>query len=336
MKITFKNVGQGDSIILEWIEGTTKKVGIIDCNLNSRKENHVLEHIKKEKYKEIYFIILSHPHSDHFSGLPELLSYLLENKICLRYFIHTCTSVPDNLIMANESKEATTNLQKVFRLVQNLRDELNTLEGTIAVGITDEFPVGIGYSLKLLAPTSKHIQNYTGKIEYDHDYEVEGNSHYANWLSTVFQLKNQNSYVLFTSDAPRDVIKEIGLRPGNEYYTGENLVLGQIPHHGAGKNHLNSFWKLRNSKKNMPIVISVGKNNYGHPSKEAIDFFSKNNFAIYSTNEIGYLIKFSQNKSLSKKITHLDIFSVESTQNETSKFSGDKVFIFENGNIKNV
>ncbi len=75
VEIVFKNVGQGDSIILEWesSEEGTKKIAIIDCNLN-KNENPVLQHLIELNLHEIEFVILSHPHEDHFSGFHELLS----------------------------------------------------------------------------------------------------------------------------------------------------------------------------------------------------------------------------------------------------------------------
>ncbi|HEV8506975.1 MAG TPA: hypothetical protein VGQ53_16305 [Chitinophagaceae bacterium] len=76
MKITFKDVGQGDSILLEWVDvAGVRKVGIIDCKLKG-KANPVIRHIDQNKYEQIEFIILSHPHEDHYSGLLQLLEYV--------------------------------------------------------------------------------------------------------------------------------------------------------------------------------------------------------------------------------------------------------------------
>ena len=55
MKITYKDVGQGDSIILEWEKNEEKKIGIIDCNRKG-KRNPVLEHIVSGEYREIEFL----------------------------------------------------------------------------------------------------------------------------------------------------------------------------------------------------------------------------------------------------------------------------------------
>ena len=89
LKVTFKDVGQGDSIIIEWRKNSKSYVGIIDCNLKTNNRNPILEHIKILSTKEISFIILSHPHYDHFSGFEDLFNYCEKNKIIIKNFIHT-------------------------------------------------------------------------------------------------------------------------------------------------------------------------------------------------------------------------------------------------------
>ena len=66
LKITFLEVGQGDSIIVEWKKNKKLKIAIIDCNSKPGNENPTIDFIKNTNYKEIEFVILSHPHTDHF------------------------------------------------------------------------------------------------------------------------------------------------------------------------------------------------------------------------------------------------------------------------------
>jgi competence protein ComEC len=72
VSVTFKNVGQGDSIIIDWGSKKDRKYAIVDCNLFEGR-NPILEHIKDNNVHSIEFAILTHPHSDHFSGFLELL-----------------------------------------------------------------------------------------------------------------------------------------------------------------------------------------------------------------------------------------------------------------------
>ena len=81
-------VGQGDSIIIEWINNNQKHFGIIDCNL-FQNSNPILNHLEQYSIKEIDFIILSHFHYDHFSGMADIFEYCIENNIIVKSFYHT-------------------------------------------------------------------------------------------------------------------------------------------------------------------------------------------------------------------------------------------------------
>ena len=54
LTITFKNVGHGDTIILEWQNNQKEnEIGIIDCQLINGSSNLAIEHIEKKGYKKI-------------------------------------------------------------------------------------------------------------------------------------------------------------------------------------------------------------------------------------------------------------------------------------------
>ncbi|MCD4793869.1 MAG: MBL fold metallo-hydrolase [Bacteroidales bacterium] len=88
ISITFKNVGQGDSIFLEWKNNDDNHFGIIDSN-KYKDTNPILEELKKRKITEIDFIIISHLHYDHYSGIAEILDYCIYNSIKINSFLHT-------------------------------------------------------------------------------------------------------------------------------------------------------------------------------------------------------------------------------------------------------
>ena len=54
IKLTFKNVDQGDSILLEWQHDGLNKIAIIDCN-EAFRTNPVLDHVVKNNYKKLEF-----------------------------------------------------------------------------------------------------------------------------------------------------------------------------------------------------------------------------------------------------------------------------------------
>lgn len=86
MEITFLNVGHGDSIGLKWNDSGTEKIGIVDCKKNNNSVP-TIEYLKsKENLQFIDFIVLTHPHIDHYSGFPELLSYIKNSNIKIKNF----------------------------------------------------------------------------------------------------------------------------------------------------------------------------------------------------------------------------------------------------------
>jgi beta-lactamase superfamily II metal-dependent hydrolase len=69
---------------------------------------------------------------------------------------------------------------------------------------------------------------------------------------------------------------------------GKNKYLAvKIAHHGSAKNF--SYTLLRETRPEYAI-ISVGKNNYGHPGKKAIDLISSLGIQILRTDQIGDVI----------------------------------------------
>jgi hypothetical protein len=44
--IHFKNVGQGDSVVVKWMAEYILPIGIIDCVVDNSGKNHLLQHLK--------------------------------------------------------------------------------------------------------------------------------------------------------------------------------------------------------------------------------------------------------------------------------------------------
>ena len=108
MNVEFKNVNQGDSIFLSWLgDDDLLKYGIIDCH--EENGNPILNEIKNGNCKEIEFILITHPHFDHFSGFIELLNYcklsnIIINNFCLTFNSPICTVFEDYYSYDKQSK----------------------------------------------------------------------------------------------------------------------------------------------------------------------------------------------------------------------------------------
>lgn len=325
IQLTFKNVGQGDSIIFEWFDNGNPKLCIIDCNLFNG-QNPVLEHIIKQEIRTIDYLILSHPHLDHFSGLLQTLEYCESNSIKINYFLHTCSQVPTYLQSATNSAHSEAELQKLFLYLFKNHKRLGIKVATIQ-GNSPSSTIHLSkdYSLKVLSPTLEELNNYVRNAYYPFNEEESLDNPKANWLSTIIKIECKNWYFLLTSDSIKSSLIRIDKHESSEL---ENtLILGQIPHHGAFGNHNNTFWKKRKRVNDTAMVVSTGTNSYGHPSESVINFFRDNNFKIFSTSD-RFNIDFGIKKEIINEISStLNVYSF-SEPDENSNLDSDKTFYF--------
>jgi beta-lactamase superfamily II metal-dependent hydrolase len=302
VQITFKYVGQGDSIIIEWLENEVRHFGIVDCKSHNGKIP-TLDFLLQNRINVIDFVILSHPHHDHYSGFKGLIKGCLNNDIHIKRISHTAAVQTDYLKGASYSAALTNELMEVFSLFRYLRDNKHTVIGYVSGGYHVNLPLG-NYRLSFLAPRSEHYDKFSEKVNYASfkiDDEENGDNSDANLLSTIIKIEKDDNFILLTSDSTRYVIKNLGIK--HFYELSGTLVAGQIPHHGARGNHVREFWKKLKRIKPCPIVVSFGPNIYNHPNEKVIEDFKKLNFEINTTGKINTSTEISK---------ALDTFSVKS------------------------
>ncbi len=324
VKVVFKNVGQGDSIILEWVSQEIPKIAIIDCNLYEGT-NPVLKHIIACGIKEIEFIILSHPHLDHFSGFVELLNYCRANGIVIHKFLHTALITPDYLKTASRSIEGDRQLSKLFTLLKEMRNN-----GQLNVYAIDDnpllkIPLGDEFNMQVLAPSAIETDKYIKGVSYPFDEEESTGNPNANWLSTVLKIYNNDASVILTSDVEASVLSRIGKRKGGKI--GNNkILLAQVPHHGSKGNLNKTFWQMRKRHPITPVTISVGENGYNHPSIDVVNFFNGlPNYKLERTDD--YKVISTKSEKVLKISSLLDMVSKEKTKVPEDYSKGDKIFI---------
>lgn len=327
MIVYFKEVGQGDSIILEWNDNNEFKIGIIDCN-KKEKNNPVLDHLKLKSDFLIEFIILSHPHEDHFSGLLELLEYCSDNKIKINYFLHTCASKKEYLQYSVRSISDTKLLTEIFRKADQMNKNGEIVNFGFVNDLTGELALGNSIKLKVISPSNIEYTKFNQKAFKN--TTTFNNNPDSNFLSTVIKIYTEEWFALFTSDATYDVFWRLN-RAGLKI-SQPNFLFGQIPHHGSVKNYYQTFWRLINHSEKTQAAISVGQNSYGHPSKTVINDLQQNSYKIKLTNSDNSLSEENQHELSAT----LDLISERIGVQSSDNISKDIIFKIHNNILLNV
>jgi len=329
LKIKFYNVGQGDTVLLEWNDGKEKKIGILDCNkVNNR--NRIIEYLSVNSISSIEFIILSHFHYDHFSGMSDVFKFCIENDIHIKYFLHTFASqLLDLYNRVFTSKKFETEAQLFFKYFDELYDKIDqeiiVTYKTSAINLTDDI------ILTFHAPDGKAYHSIARQISRLRN-DLTTSLPDINILSTIICIQNtrNNQSVLLTSDAVKKSFKKIRTIFNSE------MLLVQAPHHGSNKNIDNPFWENLTKKQNCSVIFSVGDEPKDKlPDLETIKFFDQNNYEIRSTNCVyGISDYFGINQHVNYKPPYhsLNHFSklkriVYTQSSLNSNLSGDQTFI---------
>ena len=330
--VNFKNVGQGDSIIIEWDNEGKNNIGIIDCNLYDNK-NPILDYLSQKLITEIEFIVLSHFHYDHFSGMPDLFKFCIEKKIKIKWFLHTLADhsilqIYDKIFNSKKIEKASIDFFYYLELLyKNISIDLSVNYHTAPIQLSNTI------SMSFFAPSEKTGRNIATQINRKFNTK-EFTYTDINKFSTIIYIQNNDSGILLTSDAVKGCFRNLNKRINRE------VVLIQVPHHGSLMNIYHNFWNELSKKDKCPAVFSIGYEPKDKlPNNETVEFFDKLGFDVHSTNSVfGISEYFNQNNNAvnylyNNKTQYLNHFSkkintIYRSSINNSKYDGDQKFTF--------
>ena len=233
-EIYFLDVGQGDSELIVFPEGA--KI-MIDGG-PGKKAVSALDSAISGSSRYIDLMILSHPETDHFSGLAEVLK----------------TRETGAFVWSGRMGE-----QADFRqLIEEI--EKQGLK-SVAVSAGDKIRQGDSV-LEILSPQ-----------------EEEKNSLSANESSLVIKFSSGGSGALFVGDIGFKMEKEL---LANCDLSGIDIL--KVAHHGSKYSSGQDFLTAVSP---ALAVIEVGKNSYGHPTKEVLGRLASIGARIFRTDQDG-------------------------------------------------
>lgn len=246
LKVSFYNVGQGDSIFIE----TPDRYQIL---VDGGRGHKVLEEIGNDMPfydRTIDLIIPTHPDSDHISGLVDVLErYEVKNVLIPRIPSETLAY---NRLLEDIGREGAA----VRELVRQENIQKIILPGNV--------------SMEILNPLQGE------RYENNNDSSAV----------TIFQYDSVGFFLLADVSAKKEE-KLIPLIP-------KGIEVLKVAHHGAQSSLNFNFLKAVSPQLS---VISVGENNYGHPSPEVLKTLSALGSKIWRTDREGTLTIYSDGKT---------------------------------------
>src|SRR2546426_4792899 len=234
--VAFLDVGQGDGSVIKLPNG---KVMVIDCNIERATED-IVEFLKRTGVKRVDYLVVTHPHYDHMSGLREIAEHFEVGELWRTEFTRR---------QEDESTESWEKYQQYERAVKLMESR-----GTKIV-----YPKAAGRPFR--AEGDAKIYCYSpasGVPQGAQDIHTD---------SIVLHVSYGKSSVTFGGDMNKEGWEKIAT-----HYDIRSSVL-HASHHGAdtGCNEA----AVRQVRPEY-TVISVGPNNFGHPHEGALEIYRRN------------------------------------------------------------
>lgn len=248
LHVVFCDVGQGDAILI--YRKSTQM--LVDGGPNNKVLGCLARHVPFYD-RRIEMVIVTHPQADHMNGVIGVVK---------RYNVM-------QLVMGPEGNN-TVGYRSLQEQILNLNVEVrNVYSG-------DEMKIG-EVIYKIIWPTRGFVVEHVVGDKRILGAKTDGMD--LNEFGISGRLSYGDFDVMLTADVDQKAEPE-------EMATGllRQVEVLKVPHHGS-KTGMSQEW-LRIISPEL-AVISVGKNNYGHPTKEALELLSSSGARVLRTDEDG-------------------------------------------------
>jgi|GEM_PF-2978856 len=275
LRVTFLDVGQGDSIMIR----SREKTVLIDAGNDNdhAAEDIILPFLEKEGIKKIDTAVITHAHRDHFGGF-----LTLTQAVPIGEFVYSTDSTIVTQADPESSKGDDILYKKLFSLIREKSIPLKKAR------MSDSFNWG--------------SQIHVNILHADHPHPAPGQGQPAlttNDTSLVFKVTTGTISYLFTGDAPALPENEM-IREHSSHFPCTVLKVG---HHGSKTSSSDAFLDVA---KPQYGVFSVGiSNSYHHPAPEVLQRYASHNVKALRTDQDGTIdsttdgnsVTFSSNQS---------------------------------------
>ncbi|MBC8444377.1 hypothetical protein H8D83_02205 [Candidatus Woesearchaeota archaeon] len=320
INIIFFGPGYGESILL-YLPGLGW--GIIDsCSVKIKKEkiNPALEYLKSQKVKNLAFLILTHPHLDHYKGLEDILYYFMGaiDRICYysgagleeyaRYLIRKkiinepgLLGLKNILDLFQKAKESGSNLMRLAERTQIIRKKHY---GNHMIEMIS------------LSPSENSEREYCERlyncIPIDKPASIKDlKKSDQNLISSAIWCEIDDKRFVFGSDLENHSSRHSGWNGvlNNKDVPNLSALFVKIPHHGSPNAYNDNIWRVfSKDQKPLSVVTPYSKTTALRPDPNTIKNISKFSKDIYVTSRI----TFEKPQKIYKELDSTFVHGIES------------------------
>jgi len=244
LRVTFLDVGQGDSTLLELPNG---EVMLIDAG-NPEDGEKIVSQIKEKGYDRIDYLIATHPHADHIGGMAEIVESFEIGKIYMPKKSHNISSFERLVDAAIEKKLSITEAKSGVMVMES-----DNLKISILSPMSGSYDDLNNYSAVVKAEYGATAFLFMGDAEKQVEYELLSSG--LNLSADVLKVGHHGSGTSSTGKfirAVRPIYGIISCGKDNDYGHPHSKVLDIL--------NENSIDVLRTDKSGNIVISSDGIN----------------------------------------------------------------------------
>jgi len=291
LELYFLNVRNGDSVLVKLPDD---RWGIIDSNqISPKNDPPVLSLLRKFKIKHIAFILLTHPHADHYRGFAKIVDYLNKARIKVDAFvdfgmpeIEELNKLKQQIAKYDIYKKDVDDYYSLLKFLDSRTKSKKLPMEYVSAGF-DKFLLSFkGGQLRSYAPLDDSLRNYRKSLIATistRKYFDSAVDH--NMVSVIAGLKFGDFTVMFGGDATSECWYRVILKAKE---AGLNLRshLIKISHHGSNEGYFTGLFDRISRGSGSVAVISCGKAIKGlGPHQEVLDDILKRGMYPLCTNK---------------------------------------------------
>jgi beta-lactamase superfamily II metal-dependent hydrolase len=281
---------EGESILIKFPTG---KWGVVDCYASSKdpSSNEPLKFLQDRNVEEIYFACLTHPHTDHYSGIEHIL-----DKIPVQQFwypgVMTLEHLKSIAKLEAQQQSATTATQYDSKLIDLFEKvNLRTLKSGLSIrrlslGLNLGTDKDLGVRIESLAPSGDEAHRFDQSLTrcFNNGRLLEKKTQSEiNRCSVALSLFFASQRLVLGGDVEKKGWRDL-LQQQSHLATNASVV--KVAHHGSRTGRSENLWSTyaKDTSKRVAVLTPYWKHRL--PCPAVITEIRDMGYTLYSTSQI--------------------------------------------------